>query len=432
MMDGETLRPIIISGDNIILKGAGAQGVSNGGSTILQHKSPRNFNKMFRLFETGWKGNGYGSYTGVTGKHEIGSKSFTVANASSLINRKVVRVTAWSIKPDNGNDFGASNFSNMSSVPITRYGSNWETKQKGIQVLDYYEIDRIEGNTVHIKTPLQIPLNPGFVVCYKDVWENIGFEDLHIDGNLQETYQHHGNLGHYGFGGITLKNTIHSWIRRCRFSNTVNALGFNQGLHNTAIHIIVDGKHGHFPAQIVQASHNLIAYLEDKSDTGMWHGVGVQKPQTGNVYYKISGTTLKGPDCHGSCPKNTLFDNHFSTSHYAGGGIASHKPRHLNGFIRWNNTVTHGGQIDYWGIAITQAILVGYKTSGDESPNAYNESHNSHMNPKSLYVAQIEKRIGNVPIWLTDANQTHQKFYTEVYTGVSTRDKLLSDKLVTE
>lgn len=413
LMEGEALNQIIISGSHTIIKGSGSQGASMGGTTIKQHRSPRNWLVWLRLFKTQWRTDGFrhGTPSNVNGTFTVGSKHFDLQDASVLSGKNFLEIRRHGIKD--------ADFNQYSSRPIGDMHSSWQcsASKNGINVQDTYEIDKIENNRVYIKASLHSNIDSNYRVAWKEYSIGIGFEDIHIDGGFNESYRHHGGSGHYSYGGIGLSQTAHSWVRRVRLSNCIDPLGFSDSIHNTAKHIIIDGKKGHFPAQIVNSSHCIITFLEDRTDSGCFHGVSVQSSQTGNVFYALAGARLKGPDGHGSFPRNTLFDNMFSVSHEDGGGTPQHKPRHLNGYIRWNNSVSYTGGYDFWGGShpITQAIIVGYKHSGTQVQNAYVESYNTYVSPESLYVAQLNRRLGYTPQWVIDLKSDHIKFYEQTY-----------------
>ena len=416
--DSQSWRSITIQGHNIVIKGSGSQGYEKGGTTLFQHNSPRDYSLMFRLFGTQWRSNGdrQGITTNVVGEYESGVKSFLVQDASKLNQNRPTQSGRHFIAIQ-ANKLKGEDFNKLSSRPITDMKNGWQGK-KGIDVLEYYEVDRIESNRVYMKTPIHTHLNSKFKVYWYDLSVGYGFEDLHIDGNLQESYTHHGSEGHYGFGGIMFQYTAHSWIKRVRFSNNTNPFGFHNGLHNTATNIIVDGKKGHFPCQMINTTYCLVTFLEDRTDYGAWHGVGVQAPNTGNVYYAIAGDHLKGPDSHGSHPRNTLFDNVFTTAHDNSGGVASHNPRHLDGYIRWNNSVSENRGFNFWGsVFMTEVLLIGYKHNGTQPTNAYVESYNNSVYPNSLWIAQLQKRMGSTPYWITQLPDKHIEFYQQTYSG---------------
>ena len=406
ILDGEPTDPIIISGDNVILRGSGAEGAAQGGTTIKIHN---NLTNTRNLFGTPWRRNGRGSSTRVRGSFPKGTRHFDVENASRLGNRRFIEIRKEGI-------LGAE-WSQYSSRPITDMPESYTGIRNGIEVYEIHEIDRIVGDRVYVKAPILTHLDSSFNINWRDMTVGIGFEYLHIDGNLQEPYEHHVQEG---LGGITFWHTAHSWIRWCRFSNTVNTFKHHSSYSNSALGIILDGRYGHYPGDVTASTYCFVGLLEDYTDHGMWHGISVALLSAGTVVWNIGGKQLKGPDTHGSQPRHTLFDNYNSINHQASGGAIFNLPHHLDGYTRWNNTVTDSTTFDLWtpggySFAVTQGNLIGYKTLGGSLPrNAYFEGFGTRVSPDSLYEAQLERRLGVLPAWV-DASKAE---YTEFFEGV--------------
>ena len=407
ILDGEPMDPIIISGDNVILRGSGAEGAANGGTTIKMHNHLTNIGTLFR---TPWRRNGRGASTRVRGSFPKGAWHFDVENVSHLINRRFLEIRKERI-------LGA-NWSQYSSRPITDMPMSYTRIRDGIKVYEIHEIDRIVGDRVYVKAPVMTHLNSDFNVNWRDMTVGVGFEDLHIDGNLQEPYEHHVQNGR---GGITLWHTAHSWIRRCRFSNTVDAFRFQVSYSSSALGNIVDGRYGHFSGIVSVSTYCFVGLLDDYTDKGMWHGISVDNASAGAVVWKIGGKLMKGPDTHGAQPRHTLFDNYNSINHQASGGAIENLPHHLDGYTRWNNTVADSSTFDLWtpggySFAVTQANLIGYKTLGGSLPrNAYFEGFGTYVSPDSLYEAQLEQRLGVLPAWVDTSKAEYMEFFEGVF-----------------
>lgn len=72
----------------------------------------------------------------------------------------------------------------------------------------------------------------------------------------------------------------------------------------------------------------------------------------------------------------------------------------------------------YWRDAITEAILVGFVAAGGDTPvDAYSESFGARVSIDSLYVAQLTRRLGYTPRWLTDEQSEYRVFHNSVYVG---------------
>ena len=406
LLDGDPTAPIIISGDNIIVRGSGADGAANGGTTIKIHNE---VSGRGLLFQTQWRTNGQRSATRVKGSFPSGTRHFDVEDASTLVNRRFIEIRAYGLL--------GTDWSHLSSRPMTDMLESYTNIRDGIEVYEIHEIDHIQGNTVYVKASVLTHLNSNFYVNWRDLTVGVGFEDLHIDGNLQETYQH---LVQDGRGGITFWHTAHSWVRRCRFSNTINPFNHHVSYCNSAIKIVLDGRFGHQPGTVSDTTYGFIGLLEDYTDNGMYHGNTVSNWSAGTVFWRVGGKRMRGPDTHGSQPRHTLFDNYDCINHQASGGAVANLPHHLDGYTRWNNTVVDNSTFSLWnpggyGFTVTQANLIGYKTPGGLIPrNAYVEGFGTHVHPSSLYEAQLEHRFGTLPAWVDAAKEAHKKFFASI------------------
>ena len=416
ILDGEAADPIIISGDNVIVRGSGAKGSAYGGTTIKMHNRVTGPGAL-RLFQTRWRSHGRPWETRVKGSFPRGTRHFDVENVSHLVNRRFIEIRARGL-------LGAD-WRQYSSRPVTDMPESYTNIRDGIDVYEIHEIDRIVGDRVYVKAPVLTHLNSNFTVNWRSMTVGVGFEDLHIDGNLQEPYEH---LVQGGRGGITFWHAAHSWIRRCRFSNTTNAIGHHVSYSNSALGVILDGRFGHVPGSVTASTYCFIGLLEDYTDNGMHHGVSVASSSAGTVVWEINGKRMRGPDTHGSQPRHTLFDNYNSINHQASGGAISNLPHHLDGYTRWNNNVDTNRTFNLWtpgrySFAVTQGNLIGYKTRGGSLPrNAYFEGFGTRVSPDSLYEAQLQHRFGALPAWITVSKDMHREFFEHIVSDSTQTD----------
>ena len=410
MLDDDVKDPFIVRGDHVILRGSGAQGAGRGGTTIKMHNQltdPTRNQFLFVVQEVdfGWDGS-----PRVKGSFPSKIKYFDVNKTTPLIGRKYIAIRAFNLL---GEDFDK-----YSSRPLKNISEFYTGIHKGVNIREYHEIDRIEGYRVYLKAPLVTHLKHGMRVVWTDLSEGIGFEDLHIDGGYDAIYEH---LQYYGRGGIGLYNTAHSWIRRCRFSNVISSFRVTNSYGSSAVSNIVDGRFGHNLSDFVGSTYCLIAFLHDYSDRGMWHGANVSHWSAGSVVWHVGGPSAKGPDVHGSQPRHTLFDNYKSINHHTSSGGGNAMPNHLDGYVRWNNTANSSETLDLWGrsggqrLLVTQGSLIGYKALGGAIPrNAYFEGYGTHVSPDSLYEAQLEHRLGVLPVWVNAYKKMNREFVQSI------------------
>ncbi len=430
-LDGETASPFNISRDNVIIRGSGAEGAGNGGTTLKMHNNLNDW-----LFRTGWRSNGQGSATKVKGTFIRGTKHFDVENVSSLNNRRFIEIRSNGIL---GTDWSLHSSRLRADMP-----TSYTSIRNGINIYEIHEIDYIDGDRVYVKAPVLTPLNSSFTVNWRDLTVGVGFENLHIDCNFQQTYRH---LVQKGRRGILLWHTAHSWIRQCRFSNAIDSFNHHVSYSNSALGIIIDGRAGHHPGSVSHSTYCFIGLLDDNTDTGVWHGITVSATSAGTVAWEIGGATMKGPDTHGAQPRWTLFDNYDSVNHHSSGGSVANLPHHLDGYTRWNNEVDASSTFDLWApggysFAVTQANLIGYNPAGGSSPvDAYVEGFGSRVTPDSLYEAQLQRRLGSLPAWVNAAKTKHTTLIgnisgqsastADAVPGLSSTEQLLLGQLLT-
>ena len=405
LLDGDVKDPFVIRGHHVIIRGSGAQGAGRGGTTIKMHNELPNGNE--RLFITQGVDNGWSNRPRVSGSFPSGMKYFDVNNATPLTGRQFITIR--------GDRLLGEDYDKISSRPLTDMPDSYIRVKEGLKVREHHEIDRIEGNRVYLKAPLVTHLKNGMSVLWQDLTVGIGFEDLHIDGGFNQTYEH---LVQRGRGGISLSKTAHSWIRRCRISNVIAAFSISQSYCGSAVNNIVDGRSGHNLGGIFESTYSMVAFLQDHTDRGMWHGAAVSHYSAGSVIWHVDGPLVGGPDTHGAQSRHSLFDNYKSINHHTSGGGRDSLPHHLDGYIRWNNTVLSDITFNLWApdhSTFTQGSLIGYKTLGGSVPrNVYFEGFGTHVSPQSLYEAQLERRLGALPAWVDTYKEMHKEFVESI------------------
>ena len=414
LLDDDVKDSFIVRGHHVIVRGSGAQGAGKGGTTIKMHNEFAEGNE--RLFVTPGVDNGWSrGVPSVSGSFPSGMKYFDVNNAIPLNGHQFITLR--------GDHLLGKDYDKISSHPLTDIPDSYIRVKDGLEVREHHEIDRIEGNRVYLKAPLVTHLKTGMNVLWQDFTVGIGFEDLHIDGSFNEVYEH---LVQRGRGGISLSKTAHSWIRRCRISNVIDAFSISQSYCGSAVNNIVDGRFGHNLGGIFESTYSLVAFLEDHTDRGMLHGAVVSHYSAGSVIWHVDGPLVGGPDTHGAQSRHSLFDNYKSISHHTSGGGRDSLPHHLDGYIRWNNTVLSDTIFNLWApdhATFTHGSLIGYKALGGPIPqNAYFEGFGTHVSPQSLYEAQLERRLGVLPAWIDASKDLHRQFVQRIFSDSAQTD----------
>ena len=415
LLNDDVKEPFIVRGHHVVIRGSGAQGAGSGGTTLKMHNELVEGSEF--LFATPGAYFDWDTKTNVNGSFPSGAKYFDVRDATRLRGHKFIVIRGFNLS---GEDYDK-----YSSRPLTDLPASYTRIQSGITLREYHEIDRIEGNRVYLKAPLVTHLSPVMPVHWVDLAEGIGFEDLHIDGGFNEVYKH---LVQRGRGGISLWETAHSWIRRCRFSNVIGTFSIGHSYCGSAVSNIVDGRFGHNLGGIFASTYCLNAFLEDHTDKSMVHGAAVSHYSAGSVVWYVDGPSTRGPDAHGAQSRHSLFDNYNSIDHHSSGGGQDSLPHHLDGYTRWNNNVADNRTFDLWtpggySFAVTQGNLIGYKTLGGSIPrNAYFEGFGTRVSPDSLYEAQLEHRFGALPAWVDAYKDGHREFVERIFSDPAETD----------
>ena len=403
-MAGESNRSFAINSSNVVVKGAGAQGVGFGGTTIKMHQ--QTLDQYHYLITAG------GGYVGggpqVNGDFTSGSMYFDVVNGSELSGAKHVYLAA-NIPP------GDPEWWNHSTRSANSYDDEWVAKRQGLDIYEFHQVDRIEGNRVYLKSPLIATISSRFAAKKAILHQNVGIEDLHIDGSFTAKFDHDVWSHKSGRHAISLSWCANSWIRRCTTSNVTEAFAMKRCYASTIVACHMYGNAGHYGVQIGHSTYCLALMTEDFTNRGTDHGANVHDHAAGNVYVFVGGTSAPGPDCHSVKCRYTLFDSCVFQDHHTNGGGDEARPHHLDGYIRWNNYINNGGDFDLWrGICrITQGIFVGFNQVGstDLKNIAWQEKNNTWANPNSLYFAQLTHRLGYEPAWIRDAKIMYSDFF---------------------
>ncbi len=426
LLDGEAANGFTVPGDNVIIRGSGAQGGDSGGTTIKMHNRLNvSDGWSSKLFKIKWHPYDKGNGTNIKGSFEKGSTFFDVEDTSNLTNTRFVTILARNLS---GQDWDQH-----SSVSVDDMLDNWSIKD-GIDIHEAHEVESIDGNRVHVKAPILTHLNSNFRVKWRKYAVGIGYEDLHIDCNFQKEYEH---LVDSGYEALDL-TAAHSWIRRCRVSNTTVAFWMG-GYCNSVVSLIVDGNYGHYTGGMSVATYCFVGLVEDhtyrpqgQGDYGAVHGISVQNRSVGNVIWMIGGPTMKGPDTHGGQSRATLFDNYYGRTHDSSSGTLQSRPHHLDGYVRWNCYAATNENMDLWGgdLKVTQPIIVGYTTEGSPTPsNAYVRHFETRVFPNSLYETQLYRRIGLGYVWTQNAKELHHDFFASVFSYVSPENRPSTNRL---
>lgn len=428
--EGALSQSIIIRGSNIIMKGAGKDRTR----LIMQDPNlPRNDNMYSSLDMIQFKHN-TGVQTNqvlatVTGNSSKGAFSVTVDGTAGL---KAGDWVCLYMAPNNDVEVVAAEL-----YPYTdnddQYWNKWDIVTEGVNIEDLHQIESVTGNTVTFHEPLMHDVDAGWgwtIVRYQH-YENVGIEDLTFVGNAKERFDHHAGWEDDGaYKPVSMTRLTNSWIRRVGFKSISEACSIISSANVSAYDIVIDGTRGHSAIRSERSSRVFIGAVDDLAEgyrmdeeghevvgsimewTGQYHAVGVSKQSMGTVLWR----NVWGPDscfeAHATQPRATLIDCcSGGWKRWRQGGDATQMPNHLADLTIWNfeNTTPYSGTWIWWDNndqwwKFLPPVIVGFHGGGvnfDTGQIKYIESNGTAVTPESLYEAQLRRRLGYVPAWLT-------------------------------
>lgn len=427
--DAETVETLRLTMGNIIFKGAGRNkttiemAVKNNPTSTDMWSTPN-------LIEFK-NNNGLGNLTTVTGDAEKGTFSIEVASTSGI----------------NVGDWVCVSLVNNDPVLVAEElaphatSSMWtELNNNGVQIYDYHQVKYISGNTLTFYEPImrKIEAKWGWKVNQYPHYENVGVEDLTFLGHSKDDFKHHGSADDDGaFKPIQMIRLTNSWMRRVNFESVSEAHSFVSCANVSAYDIEISGNRGHSAIRSQASSRVFIGKVYDHCNgyiavnsggnqlgdymegAGQYHGCGVSKQSMGAVIWNVRWGDDSCFESHATQPRATLIDicqGGFVA--WREGGDMAQLPNHLNDLTIWNMTATRvvcdagwNGKWIWWDDnniwwKNMPPIIVGWNGTQvpfDTSENQikYYESLDAPVSPNSLYEAQLKRRLGYVPGWLS-------------------------------
>lgn len=421
-----TSSSIIIYGGNFVIKGDGPDKTfikmdtpNLPTDTKVMYSSP----VMINIKHNAWLGAEYE----VTGNADKGTFKVKVAGASNF------KVGEWVCLylQDNSPELVKQEL-----LPYAWESTMTNISTKGVQVEDYHQIVNISGDEITFKEPImhEVDAQWNWKLRKYSCYENVGVEDLTFVGHAVDDFKHHRSwIDDGAYKPIAFMRVVNSWMRRVNFESVSEAASIISSANFSAYKINITGNRGHAAIRSQGSSRVFIGAVRDCTDgpladeyptpqtnTGQYHACGVSKPSMGAVIWKVTWGDDACFESHATQPRATLIDNctgGFVQSRQ--GGDDDQVPNHLNDLTIWNmcstNTKLNGngtlpanGEFDWWRTGwrywkILPPIIVGFH--GDpvkfvQEQVKLDESNGMPVEPQSLYEAQLERRLGSVPVWL--------------------------------
>lgn len=428
--DAETVETLRLTMGNIIFKGAGRNKTTIEMAVKNNEKNPDEMWSTPNMLE--FKHNSdLTELTTVAGNAEKGTFSIEVASTSGI----------------NVGDWVCVSLKNSDPALVAEElaphetSSNWtELNDNGVQIYDYHQVKHISGNTLTFYEPImrKIEAKWGWKVNQYPHYENVGVEDLTFMGHSKPDFKHHGSADDDGaFKPIQMIRLTNSWMRRVNFESVSEAHSFVSCANVSAYDIEISGNRGHSAIRSQASSRVFIGKVYDHSDgkvatdsgghnlgdpmegAGQYHGCGVSKQSMGAVIWNVRWGDDSCFESHATQPRATLIDicqGGFVA--WREGGDDEQLPNHLNDLTIWNMNATRvvcdagwNGKWIWWDDnniwwKNMPPIIVGWNGTQvpfDTSENQikYYESLDAPVSPNSLYEAQLKRRLGYVPGWLS-------------------------------
>lgn len=291
---------------------------------------------------------------------------------------------------------------------------------KGVKVNEHHQVASVEGNTITLVEPLYYSIEAKYNWSVREFnhLHHVGFENLTLEGNWKENFKHHKNAIHDGGWSILkISHVVNSWMKDITFKNVNRAASFNASASSTAINVLVEGNIGHNALYAAGSTGILIANSNDAA--GMFHSFGVAGGSNINtVIWRSKYAKHTSFESHASQPRNTLIDNvEGGFMKGRAGGALSNLPNHGRYLVLWNYNEIDEAEEDFkfvatdsWYWRIVPPIIVGFHGSGttfNKDQVEYLEDIGKSANPESLFEAQLELRLGELPNWIKNIKKQH-------------------------
>lgn len=397
---------IKITGSNIVIRGEG----SGEGGTELFMEFPNPARNPDRLYSSP-------CLIAFDGKKKDKKITDIVEDASRGSFRTVVASSTGIKKGDWIKLYVRNNSEEVIAEELKPYKVDAKWKQilnEGVMIDDYHQVTEVNGNMITLKEPLMHAVDKswGWSVRTFPAIEGIGVEDIAFVGNWKGKFKHHKDWMHDGgWKPLKITNAVNSWVRRCRFTDISEALSVISSANVSVINCVITGNTGHSAIRAQGSSRVFLGKIDDRP--AQWHSVGFSKPSMGTVLWRVKTNSNSCFESHGSQPRASLLDAcEGGLMRGRAGGAMGTNPNHLNDLVLWNYKATGegssnfafwAGYSNFW--KFLPPVIVGFhgaETTFLSSQVKYEENNGKPVKPESLYEAQLELRLGELPQWIIE------------------------------
>ncbi|KZN54242.1 hypothetical protein N474_17985 [Pseudoalteromonas luteoviolacea CPMOR-2] len=228
---------------------------------------------------------------------------------------------------------------------------NWGLIKKGLRSQEYHQITAIEGDQVTFAAPVHHDIQgDGYWGLKKaTLIENIGIENLTIQGNWQEQFKHHLSGVHDGgWSALRISRVANAWLKNVDIVDVNQGVTVVNGAAMTIKDIKFSGNPGHLSLDINASTHVLARNIDDQAQH--WHAAGFSDKATGNVISGSIHSSERFHNLHANMPYSNLIENSKGGWNYGFmGGSQGAQPNHLKHLVFWNVTNTAQNEsIDKW------------------------------------------------------------------------------------
>lgn len=304
----------------------------------------------------------------------------------------------------------------------------------GVEVIDRHQIKSIDGNVVTFEEPIMHAVNPdyGWTIKTYAHYEEVGIEDLKFLGYSTEFFHHHQSWKDDGaYKPLQFTRCVNSWMRRVDFESISECMTFQDCANSLCIDVEISGNRGHSSIRMANSARGLIGMVYDHSDgylnadasflkplknLGQYHACGISKHSIGNVIWRCKWGDDSCFESHATQPRASLFDMcEGGFMRYRMGGDKAQIPNHLDDLTIWNFNClaksVNDNPFNWWVEDIKEGwykvlppTMVGFhgkEIKFKDDQMKLNENQGKEVTPGSLYVAQMQHRLGYIPEWIT-------------------------------
>ena len=395
---------------NIVFKGAGSG--ENGTEIFIKERTtpnPRTNSTKFRFQFIPGGSTATTVITNVTADIDRGDFTITVESTDNLQVDQMVQLYTKST------ELLTANTPDLSYTP--NYGT-WKITTEGPEILELHIIEKIEGNQVTFKNPVQLNIPAAATTVqlrqFKNI-SNVGVEDILFTSGWADfpgTYVHNEDQSlDTGWRAITIQRARDSWIRNCAFKGVTESINLDFTIACTVKNINFSGRGGHTTYN-TRYSYGVLFENCDASQDASVHGPGMMRSSVNMVVRNSQMSLLidQSVDCHGTFPYSNLIDNFQNGQFAQNGGSLGGYPHSGPDLTFWNFTHNFLSRTttnyDFWnldrrtGYTYVLPKFVGLQTVPEKIVNinsgeAFNELQGETVYPNSLFDAQLQLRLFN-------------------------------------